>query len=164
MILAASVRPPCPCTSATRACESGAAEQGFEEFAGIPLERKTLFGGRSARAAELESGAPVGRGPELLARSRATAQLVVRRPFLRVPQNLVGLADFLEADLGVLLLADIGMVFARELAISLLDLLGRRVTRHTHDGVVVLELHPFAPVGENRSVACLPKQLIDRPI
>ena len=54
---------------------------------------------------------PVGSGPSL----------VVGGAFFRVLQRLVGLRDLLELGLGVLLLGDVRMVLARQLAVGVLD-------------------------------------------
>ena len=100
-----------------RLCRSKiVAEQRFEE---ITVGRGVATG--KAAATEFKAGVPVRRWIEVLAGLPVRAQLVVGRAFFRVLEYLVGLADFLEACLGVCLLADIGMVFARQLAIGTLD-------------------------------------------
>jgi hypothetical protein len=139
MILAAAATP----LRVPRAEPRAAAEQRFEELTRITLERETLFVRPTpAGTAELEARVEARRGTEILAWARTTAELVVGRALLRIPQHLVRFAQLLEACLGVLLLADVGVVLARELAVGLLDLLGRGIARHSHDRVVVLELHP----------------------
>ena len=113
-----------------------AAEQRFEEVAEIHS-----LAGAGIAIAELEAAVPAGRRMELLAAPVALADVVVRGALLRVVQRFVGLRHFLEACLGVGLLADVGMVFARQLAIGALDLVLGGVALHTEGGVVVLELH-----------------------
>jgi len=77
-------------TMAARAATRGA-EQGFEEIAVIRVPAA-----RSG-AAELETGAPIGRRPELLTRPRALTELVVCGALLGALENFVGFAEFLEA-------------------------------------------------------------------
>ena len=61
---------------------------------------------------------------------RVLAQLVVGGALFRVGEDRVGLVDLLHALLGVRLLGDVRMVFARKLAIGLADLLLRSRFRH----------------------------------
>ena len=68
-------------------------------------------------------------------------ELVVFGSFLGVFQYFVGLADVLEHGIGVLFLADVRMVFPRQLAVGLLDFLGGGRLAHTEHGVIVLEIH-----------------------
>src|SRR5690606_24033905 len=85
------------------------------------------------------------RRPELLAGPVAVrAQLVVLGALVLVAQHLVGLVDGLEALLGARLLADVGVVLARQPAVGGLDLrlAGRRLDAEGF--VVVLELHGLA--------------------
>jgi hypothetical protein len=74
------------------------------------------------------------KGPQLL-------ELVVFSPFGRVFQHLKGFAQPLELLLGAGFLADIRMVFPRQLAISLFDFIGRRVFCDPENFVVVLLFH-----------------------
>src|SRR3569623_1527047 len=125
-------------TAAMRAAEA-ASEQTLEEVAEV--------GGDAARetaAAELEARIPIGRRTEVLPGLPIAAELIVGRALLRVFQYLVGLADLFEPGLGVLLLAHVGVVFARELAIAALDLVLRRIAGHAQDFVIVLVFHIFS--------------------
>ena len=84
------------------------AEQTGEEIAEAINVREFL-------AARLpETLTPIGRGSKLLAIAEVAAQLIVGGPLFSVPQNFVGLGDFLELVLGVLFLADVGVIFARQ--------------------------------------------------
>ena len=85
-------------------------------------------------------GLPIGRRTEVLA-GLACAERVVGRALLGIPQHFIGLADFLEPRLGVLLFADVGMKLTREPAIGALDVVGRRFAADAHDLVVVLVFH-----------------------
>src|SRR3569832_1834656 len=119
-------------TAAMRAAEA-ASEQTLEEVAEV--------GGVAARetaAAELEARIPIGRRTEVLPGLPIAAELIVGRALLRVFQYLVGLADLFKPGLCVLLLAHVGVVFARELAITALDLVLRRIAGHAQDFVIVL--------------------------
>ena len=69
------------------------------------------------------------------------AQRVVGRAFLRVLESLVGLGNFLEARLGLRLLGNIRMIFLRQSAICLLDLVGGGAALDAECGVVVAVLH-----------------------
>src|SRR3569832_2115692 len=125
-------------TAAMRAAEA-ASEQTLEEVAEV--------GGVAARetaAAELEARIPIGRRTEVLPGLPIAAELIVGRALLRVFQYLVGLADLFEPGLGVLLLAHVGVVFARELAIAALDLVLRRIAGHAQDFEIVLVIHIFS--------------------
>src|SRR5690348_17611519 len=83
---------------------------------------------------------PVRRWLEVLSRL-VGAQLIVGRALLRVLERLVGLGDFLELRLGVLLLGHVRMIFPGELAIRRLDLVGRGRFLDAQDRVVVLVFH-----------------------
>ena len=90
---------------------------------------------------EFEPLVPVRRRPEVLARLPVGAQLVIGGALLRILEHLVGLADLLETRLGVRLLADVGMVFPRQLAVGPLYLVLGGVAAHPHDFVVIFEFH-----------------------
>ena len=83
---------------------------------------------------------PARRRTEILPRLVA-AELVVGGALLRVLQRFVRFGDFLEFLLGVLFLRDVGVVFPRELAIRLLDLVGARFLVDAEGGVIVLVFH-----------------------
>ena len=72
------------------------------------------------------------------------AELIVFRAFLGIAQDLVGLVDLLEFLLGrrfFLRLGQVGMVFARELAKSALDLIGAGRFRDAERLVIIPELN-----------------------
>jgi len=79
------------------------ARTGFEEIAVI-----RRIAARETAAAEFEARIPVWRRTKILPAFEVGAQLIVSRALLRILQHLIGLAQFLEADLGVGHLADIG--------------------------------------------------------
>ncbi len=84
---------------------------------------------------------PAGRRTEFSAVAAEAPQLVVLRALVGILQHFVGLADLLEVRLGIRLLADVRVVFARETPVGLLDVLGRRFGRYPEHFVVVDELH-----------------------
>src|SRR5579864_4168080 len=109
-----------------------AAREAREEIGEIDVvERKRRFAGRLL---------PAWRWPEFIAR-RVTTKLVVRGALLGVLQRFVCFGHFLELFLGARFLRDVGMVFARELAIRGLDLRGLRRARNAERRVVVLVFH-----------------------
>src|SRR5438034_7272034 len=75
------------------------------------------------------------------------ADRVVALALLRIGEDLVGLVDLFEGFFGASALVDVRVVLARELAVGLLDVLGRGVLRNAKDLVVVLVLdrHPLRP-------------------
>jgi hypothetical protein len=101
--------------------------------------KKSLTSAETAR--EARCFLPARRGTELVALLPVFAEPVVLRALLRIAQDVVGLSDFLEAGLGVGLLAHVGVVLAREPAVGALDLLRAGGARHAHDLVVVPEFH-----------------------
>src|ERR1700758_1626347 len=119
------------------------AEQRFEKIAVIRIA--------PSRTTELKAGAPIGRRTKILACRMSLAQLIVGGALLRTPQYLVGLADLLETGFCVLLLADIRVIFASELAVGLLDLRLGGIARPAHDLVVVLKLHRTYQYANRRS-------------
>jgi hypothetical protein len=88
---------------------------------------------------------PVGRpagGAGLLVRPPVGAQLVVFLPFFGIAEDFVGLVDLLELGFGGFIAGvDVGMVFAGELAVRLLQLLRGGRLRNTERRIVVLEVH-----------------------
>src|SRR5690606_34212998 len=103
--------------AAAAATEAGLAEQRLEEVA--EAARAAVA---AARTAEMKLLLPVGGRPELLTGLPVGAERVVGSPLLLVAQHFVRFADFLEALLGVRLLADVRMVLARKAAIRPFDL------------------------------------------
>ncbi|MNY24480.1 hypothetical protein D3C86_1581980 [compost metagenome] len=69
------------------------------------------------------------------------AQIVVFGAFVGAFQRFIGFRRILEFGFGVLFLADIGVVFARQLAISRLDRLIVRSRFHTENLVIIFEVH-----------------------
>ena len=70
------------------------------------------------------------------------AEAVVGGALLVVLQDVVGLVDFLELRLGLLVAGiAIRMVLHRELAVGLLQVVGARVPRHAQRGVIILFGH-----------------------
>jgi hypothetical protein len=86
------------------------------------------------------------RRPELLALA-IRAELVVRGTLLGVLERLVRLGHLLELLLGVLLLGDVRMVLARELAVGRLDLVRARLALEPEDAVIVLVSHRSSVVS-----------------
>ena len=84
---------------------------------------------------------PPRRWTEILACAPVAAKLIVGLALLRVLEDLVSFCNFLEAGLGVGLLADIRMIFASKLAVRTLYLVLRRSFRNTQNVVVVLVFH-----------------------
>src|SRR5258705_50343 len=75
----------------------------------------------AAASAELEAAVPTRGRIELSPALVVLAEFIVGRAFLGIAQGLVGFGDFLEACLGVGLLAHVGVVLAGQLPIGLLD-------------------------------------------
>ncbi len=119
------------------ACRGAAAtEKMGEEIAGFVAVHRI---GTTAR--ELETGVPVGRRRERLTLAPALTHRVVGRTPFGIGQDGVGFVDLLHAHHRVGLLADVGVVLARQLAERLLDLLVGGIARHAEHLVVILELH-----------------------
>src|SRR5882672_4682238 len=85
---------------------------------------------------------PVRRRAEVLPGPITAAQTIVGGALLRILERFVGFAYFLEFFLGAGLLGNVRMVFSRELAVRLLDVLGARLTVDAHHRVVVFVFHP----------------------
>ena len=75
--------------------------------------------------------------PDVLACAPVRPKPVVLRALLGVAQHLVGLGDLAEARRGVRVVADVGVVLAREAAVGAADLVGARPARHAEHLVVV---------------------------
>ena len=118
-----------------------AAEQRLEEVAVV-----RAIAGAEIAPAELEAGIPARRRLEVLPGLPLAAHLIVGGALLGILQHLVGLAQLLEARLGIGLLADVRMVLARQLAVGALDLVLRRAARQSEGLVVVLEFHGSIPL------------------
>jgi hypothetical protein len=115
---------------------TGAAKELFEEVA-VVLARAATAG----TVGELEAGVPVGRRTEVALAGGLAAQRVVGHPLLGVGQHGLRFVELGHAGLRVGLLADVGVVFARQLAIGLLDFVGGGGLGHAENLVVVLEFH-----------------------
>ncbi|CPJ87396.1 Uncharacterised protein [Bordetella pertussis] len=112
-----------------------AAEQRREEIAEL------LVALAIARVVELEALVPAWRRLESAVGRHAGGQVVVGLPLLLVAQHVVGFVDVAHARFRVAFLADVRMVFARQLAIGAPDLVFGGVALHAENLVVVLELH-----------------------
>ena len=126
----------------------GAAEELLEEVAEFGAVQALGAG----CAGELETGVPVGRRAEVLTRvvRGLLPQAVVGSALFGVGQDGVGLVHLGHAGRGVSLLADVGVVAARQLAVGLLDVVRTGIARHAQDLVVVLELHASSMLGMGR--------------
>jgi len=112
------------------------AEQLGEEIAeiGRVFRRDTIAG-------ELEAGIPVGRRTEVLTGLILMAKLVVGRTALSVRKDGLGFVHFLHARIGIRLFGHVRMVFACQLAIVLLDLVGACRAINVKYLVVIPEFH-----------------------
>src|SRR5690606_21347510 len=99
------------------------------------------FFARGSGAAELEAFVPAGRRLEPPAGRNAGGEIIVGLAFFLVAQDIVGFVDVAHARFGIAFLADIGMVFASQLAVSAADVVLRGVALDAQRAVVVLELH-----------------------
>ena len=93
------------------------------------------------RVGELETGIPVRRRSEFLARLPFLAELIVGGTLLRVAEHFVGLADLLESGFSSRLLADVRMELASKLAKGPFDLVLRRAAFQPQALIVVLVFH-----------------------
>ncbi len=116
-----------------------AAKHLLEEIA----ERRTVHACAVATIGEFEAGIPVGRRAKILpgAVCAFLAQVVIGGALFRIGQHGVGFVHFGHAIGRVGFLADVGMVFARELAIRFLDLVRSGVLVDAEYLVIVLEFH-----------------------
>src|SRR6267378_1152810 len=101
-----------------------------------------------------EALVPIGRRTEVLP-GAVRAEAVEGCALFLVLERLVRLGDLLELLLRVRLLRDVGMVLARELAVSLLDILVARAALDAQDLVIVLVLHLL---NIERSIASPPPE------
>src|SRR5580693_4155788 len=92
-------------------------------------------------ATEFKARVPIRRRPEVLSGAIVFAQLIIGRALFGTLEHFVGLANLLEARLGILLLADVRMILAGKFAVGLLDLRVSCVPRNTHHLVIILEFH-----------------------
>jgi hypothetical protein len=120
----------------TRPAIKTAPEKGFKEITGIAgaATLRTIAG-------ELKTSVPVWRRTEILPSLPVAAQLVISSALFEIFQDGIGFTQLLEADFGIRVLADIGMIFARQRAVGALDFILAGIARHAHDLVVVLEFH-----------------------
>ena len=136
--------------AATRAPKAAAAKQRREEVAEAFcflefLRARSAAPGTAATlarsASELETTAPVRRGPECLSGLPFTAELVIRGPLLGILQNLVGFLDLLELLFRFGLFADVRVELAREAPVRFLDLVRSRGSGHAQNFVIVPIFH-----------------------
>ena len=92
------------------------------EIGGTGVER--------AASGKLEAGVPVRGRPELLAGAIALSQLVVGDALFGIRKHRVGFVHVLHPRFGILLLRNVRMIFARQFAERLLDLVLRRFARY----------------------------------
>src|SRR6185312_1009956 len=138
--------------SPPRAAGSATAKQHVEERA-EPLA--TAHASHAAEIVEIESAATVAVVNIPTRRNAAAARLpgpvpgrailVVLLALVRVLENLVGLADLLELDLGLGVLVHVRMELARQLLVRLLDLVLRGILLDAQRGVIVLVVQCSAP-------------------
>ena len=89
----------------------------------------------------------------------AAARRVVGGALFGILQRLVGLGDFLELRFGARLLRDVRVIFLREPAIRLLDLVSGRATFDAESRVVVGVLHlSIVHSAPPSSSACIPRE------
>jgi hypothetical protein len=82
------------------------------------------------------------------------AEAVVLGPLLLVAEDVIGILHFLEAALGLLVAGiAVGMIFAGQLAVGLLDLVVCGVALDAQD-VVVIAGHSRSPAGDSQGVRC----------
>ena len=117
-------------------------EQGFEKVTEVAVANSTGTGKASVSGTtELKAFVPSRGWPEFLSLLPVGAQLIECGSFLRVFQDGVGLANFLEALFAFRIVGDIWMILAGQLAIRTLDLILRRVPAYAHGCVVVVVVH-----------------------
>ncbi len=132
VVLPTSFRP----THASPATAADVAEQLGEEVAEIGR----IFR-RNAVAGELEAGVPIGRRTEILSRLVLMPELVVGGAPLWVGEHGVGFVHFLHVCIGIRLLRHVRMVFACQLAVVFLDLVGAGRALDAKYLVVIPEFH-----------------------
>src|ERR1700722_1774494 len=120
-----------------------AAKQRGEEVAELLVHFGT--GAPLRPAAKFEAARPIRRRPEFLATLHLIAELVVGSALLWIPQNLIGLLDFLEFRFRVRFLANVRMVLARKPAIDLFDLIGARAALHAQCLIIISKFHASIP-------------------
>ena len=123
------------CAAARPRARTAAVER-FEKIAEIRRVPAAKFA-----AAKFETPFHVRRRTEFLPGLPVRPQLIVSRSFFRIFQHLVGFAQFLEARLGIGILADIGVVFTRQFSVGALDLVLGRVALDPHGPVIVFVFH-----------------------
>jgi hypothetical protein len=123
---------PAPAPARGAAAARAAAEQVGQDVA----EASGLEAAEAALARPLPGARPAARAEE-------DPAAVVLLALVRVADDVVGRLDLLEALLGrrVVRVA-VGVVTARELAVGLFDLVGRRLAVDAEDGVWVALGHP----------------------
>ena len=123
---------------AARAAAKQIIEDTAARAAGLVIEH---FAENLERIVEVAEAAAAARGAPPRVKGRVPI-LVIGRAFLRLIQDLVSLAEFLEFLLGGFVARIfVGMMFDREFAIGLFDLLIARAARHAKDFVIVSFRH-----------------------
>src|SRR5205823_12346679 len=85
---------------------------------------------------------PSGRWPKFRSLLPIRPEFVVLFALGRITQDLVSLVQFLELIFGLLLvLRNVGVVLARQLAESFLDLVVARSSRHAKHFIIIFELN-----------------------
>ena len=108
----------------------------------LPAHVGEQVGKKVLGAAAFEAAAPVRRRAELLAGAvLAAAQGIIGGALLRIAQHAVGFVQLLGARVGIGFLADVRMVLADQLAVSLLDFLIAGGLGDTQCCVVILVFH-----------------------
>src|SRR6185295_2749513 len=125
-------------------------EEHLEEVAEPPATAAAEAAEIEAAVAEVELGAlPARRRRSGLARVLPRrAELVVLLALLRILQDLVGLADLLELELGLGVLVHVRVVLARQLPVRLLNVLLAGVFLDPQRRVIVLVVQRLPPVRE----------------
>jgi hypothetical protein len=100
-----------------------------------------VFAEARIAATELVAAAPVRRRLELLSALVAFAQIVICSTLLGVLKRFVGFGHLLESSFRVGLLAHVGVVLARQLAVGTLDFILGGAALHAESRVIVFELH-----------------------
>src|SRR5271165_537206 len=113
----------------------GTAEQAGEKIAEAIEVREPLAARMSETLRPIRGRAKLLTGPVV------ASQLIIGRALLGIAQHLIGFLNLFEAVLGVLLLADVRMILASQLAIGALDLVRIGPTGHAESFVIILILH-----------------------
>ena len=100
-----------------------------------------MTGGLPVAYGVTEALRPIRRRTELLSGAVVPPQLIIGRTLLRIAQHFVRLLNLFELVLGVLLFTNVGVEFARQLAIGTLHPLGVGIACYPQNLVIILVLH-----------------------